>query len=76
VNHKRNLGFSSAVCFLTLGCAKGMPVPWTSVASSADGSKLVAVGDGYIHTSTDSGATWSKRDPWVTGPRCIVDRRK
>jgi formylglycine-generating enzyme required for sulfatase activity/photosystem II stability/assembly factor-like uncharacterized protein len=52
------------LCFLTLGCAKGMPVPWTSVASSADGSKLVAVGDGYIHTSTDSGATWSKRDPW------------
>lgn len=34
---------------------------WTSVASSADGSKLVAVAgdpDGQIYTSTDSGATW------------------
>jgi len=49
---------------LTLGCAKGKPVPWTSVASSWDGSKLVAVGDGTIHTSTDSGATWTKRGPW------------
>jgi len=49
---------------LFMGCAKGRPVPWTSVASSADGSKLVAVGGGYIHTSTDSGATWNKRGTW------------
>ncbi|WP_420267251.1 InlB B-repeat-containing protein [Candidatus Magnetominusculus dajiuhuensis] len=36
---------------------------WWSVASSSDGTKLVAVamyGD-YIYTSTDSGATWTKR---------------
>jgi photosystem II stability/assembly factor-like uncharacterized protein len=52
------------VSFLFVGCAKGKPVPWTSVASSSDGSKLVAVGGGYIHTSTDSGATWNKRGTW------------
>jgi len=40
---------------------------WSSVASSADGTKLVAmVGDtlsasGYIYTSTDSGVTWTPR---------------
>jgi photosystem II stability/assembly factor-like uncharacterized protein len=35
---------------------------WRAVASSADGTKLVAVVDGgYIYTSTDSGATWSQR---------------
>src|SRR5690349_5902631 len=47
---------------------------WTSVASSADGTKLVAVGGwtlyindgdteylgGPIHTSADSGATWTQ----------------
>jgi len=47
---------------------------WSSVASSADGTALVAtVGDtlsasGYIYTSTDSGATWTARDSqrqWV-----------
>ncbi len=31
---------------------------WYSVASSADGSKLVAVGGNYICTSTNSGNTW------------------
>jgi uncharacterized repeat protein (TIGR02543 family) len=40
---------------------------WRSVASSADGTKLVAVaGDLFgekIYTSTDSGATWTARDP-------------
>jgi hypothetical protein len=48
---------------------------WSSVASSADGTELVAtVGDnlsasGYIYTSTDSGATWTARDSarqWVS----------
>ena len=35
---------------------------WTSVASSADGSKLVAVvQNGQIYTSTDSGVTWTAR---------------
>src|ERR1039458_2299813 len=38
---------------------------WVSVACSADGTKLVAVGDGFlfninpIFTSTDSGVTWT-----------------
>jgi photosystem II stability/assembly factor-like uncharacterized protein len=36
---------------------------WTSVASSADGSKLVAVVyNGQIYTSTDSGTNWTARD--------------
>jgi hypothetical protein len=36
---------------------------WNSVASSADGAKLVAtVNGGQIYTSTDSGATWTARD--------------
>src|SRR6185295_2716107 len=36
---------------------------WFSVASSADGSKLVAtVGGGQIYTSTDSGVTWIARE--------------
>ncbi len=36
---------------------------WRSVASSADGSKLVAVvGDGQIYTSTDSGVSWTARE--------------
>src|SRR5206468_1194307 len=34
---------------------------WSSVASSADGSKLAAVTrPGPIYTSTDSGATWTQ----------------
>lgn len=41
---------------------------WESVASSADGTKLVAVVAGdFIYTSTDSGVTWIPRDsprPW------------
>ncbi|HEX6189676.1 MAG TPA: hypothetical protein VFZ40_16490 [Pyrinomonadaceae bacterium] len=36
---------------------------WRSVASSADGSKLVAVvHEGQIYTSTDSGVTWTPRE--------------
>jgi photosystem II stability/assembly factor-like uncharacterized protein len=36
---------------------------WVSVASSVDGSKLVAVElGGQIYTSTDSGVTWTARD--------------
>ena len=37
---------------------------WVSVASSADGTKLVAVDSspGQIYTSTDSGVTWTPRD--------------
>jgi hypothetical protein len=33
---------------------------WSSVASSADGSRLVAAANGPIYTSTDSGATWQQ----------------
>jgi hypothetical protein len=34
---------------------------WTSVASSADGTKLAAVGSN-VYTSTDSGVTWTLRN--------------
>jgi hypothetical protein len=36
---------------------------WFAIASSADGTRLVAaVQNGQIYTSTDSGATWTARD--------------
>ena len=34
---------------------------WLSVASSSDGTKLIAGSEGYIYTSTDNGATWTQR---------------
>jgi len=36
---------------------------WSSIASSADGTKLAAVGEesGSIYTSTDSGVTWTEQ---------------
>jgi hypothetical protein len=36
---------------------------WQSIASSADGMALAAVGNnpGYVYTSTDGGATWTQR---------------
>lgn len=46
---------------------------WRSIASSADGVKLIAAvqDGGYLYTSTDSGATWTARtsagiDNWIT----------
>jgi len=43
---------------------------WNAVASSADGSKVVAVASGgQIYTSTDSGVTWSAHESkrnWVS----------
>ena len=42
----------------------GDRIVWSSIASSADGVKLVAAadyGDNYIYTSTDSGITWTER---------------
>jgi hypothetical protein len=37
---------------------------WESVASSSDGTKLVAVAwEGYVYASVDSGATWSQIGP-------------
>jgi len=61
---KRMVASAFLLSLLATGCAKGKPVPWTSVTSSADGTKLVAVGDGHIHTSADSGATWTTSGPW------------
>ena len=41
----------------------GSSLNWRCVASSADGTKLVAgVDGGQIYTSTDSGASWTPRD--------------
>jgi len=42
---------------------------WESVASSADGSKLVATGydPPQIFTSTNSGFTWTSNSPPITG---------
>jgi hypothetical protein len=41
----------------------GPTTNWYAIASSADGTKLVAcVGGGQIYTSTDSGLTWTARD--------------
>jgi len=46
---------------------RGSALKWVGIASSSDGTKLVATdfGDsavgGYIYTSTDSGRTWSQR---------------
>ena len=41
----------------------GTPMRWTSVASSADGMKLVAAAlRGHIYTSTDAGLSWTARD--------------
>jgi hypothetical protein len=38
---------------------------WTAIASSSDGTKLVAAVDGgYTYTSTDSGATWAEGSQW------------
>lgn len=36
---------------------------WEDIASSSDGSRLVAVAQGAIVTSTDSGATWTEHAP-------------
>lgn len=53
-----NLGDSAAAQEWVL---TGAPVyPWSSVACSADGSKVVAAAtNGFIYTSTNSGATWT-----------------
>gem|GEM_PF-1029305 len=46
---------------------------WRGVAASADGVKLAAViTSGHIHTSTDSGATWTAR-PLGSGPKNWYD---
>ena len=41
---------------------KGNPSYWYSITSSSDGTRLAAVVyNGYIYTSTDSGATWTEQ---------------
>jgi len=43
--------------------ARGIITNWSAVASSADGTKLVATAKGgQIYVSTSSGVTWSPRD--------------
>jgi photosystem II stability/assembly factor-like uncharacterized protein len=34
---------------------------WQSIASSADGTNIIAGDNGYVYTSTDSGNTWTQR---------------
>jgi len=59
----------SGATWTPIGLAQG----WKSVASSADGTKLVAaVLDGYIYTSGDSGATWIQTGTWGSGGRGVV----
>ena len=46
-----------------LGSQRLPPLNWSAIASSADGTKLVAaVNGGYIYTSTNSGATWTQQN--------------
>src|ERR1035437_10152389 len=53
---------------------------WTSIASSADGTKLVAAAGtaGGVYTSTDSGATWTLTSSPFSGspdyalPTCVA----
>jgi len=53
------------------GCVwtqRGFPPYLSSVASSADGAKLVGVVfGGYVYTSGDSGATWTQTVPSTPG---------
>src|SRR6266536_810154 len=70
-------GLGGLLTVVDLGSAQSLAVigapygPWNSVASSADGTKLVAAArefldscgiysDGLIYTSPDSGATWTQ----------------
>jgi hypothetical protein len=56
----------SGQCVPTAGAEwvqRGPLLNWTSVASSADGTRLVAAAQGgNIYTSSDSGATWIARE--------------
>ena len=48
----------------TLRDPAGANANWESIASSADGVKLVACArSGKIYTSNDSGVNWTARDP-------------
>ena len=71
-------GYGNDITFITSACSQSGGTwvertsaglhPWTAVASSSDGTKLVAVvggpggnTQGYIYTSIDSGVTWTQR---------------
>jgi hypothetical protein len=47
------------------GASSAPVLEWTGMASSSDGSKLIAVADsnssGKVYTSTNSGATWTRQ---------------
>ena len=52
---------NSGGTWTTNGNSSGSRI-WTAVASSSDGTKLVAcASNGYIWTSNDSGGTWTER---------------
>ena len=54
-------GYGQVLTFLSAPFTSASPGQWQSVASSADGTKLVAAGQfGNIYTSTNRGATWSR----------------
>jgi photosystem II stability/assembly factor-like uncharacterized protein len=56
------LGAGGGSCFDTW-IARDSNRDWTVIASSADGTKLVAVVEnGQIYTSTDSGVNWTARE--------------
>src|ERR1700733_4560704 len=40
---------------------------WTAVATSADGTRLVAVGGNFIYTSTNYGSTWISNNAPMAG---------
>jgi photosystem II stability/assembly factor-like uncharacterized protein len=52
--------FNAVALAQTFTPASAPPQNWLSIASSADGTKLAAVGSyGWLYLSTNSGATWS-----------------
>ena len=62
----RNIGGTAGYYWVPRDSSRG----WQGVASSSDGTKLVAVVfGGQIYTSTDSGVTWTPRDSsrnWIS----------
>jgi hypothetical protein len=55
-------GNLSAAVFQSWNAGASSALNWSAIASSADGTKLVAAVNGaYIWTSTDSGATWTQQ---------------
>src|SRR5258706_4786195 len=95
-NMKKRFPMRAALVSLLIGAVPGLaqtftptPAPyqnWLSIASSADGTRLAAVGSyGWLYASTNSGATWSPLTtvtngaepsrPW-TSIACSVDGSK